>query len=147
MLPPHESIATAKEQVLKALNARGLKDINGDPVSSDPSDIELGVPVDKNDLDKGWTRLQADEPAFGEEKSSSTRRNTNRGGGSSVSLQAADLKNGQLLAFRFRESKPEKTQGDDKGQPDLDDIEHEFDDPGWDVIVPSLDDYDEEEVS
>lgn len=149
MLPPYESIATAKERLLEALRARGLKEINGDPVCDDASDIEIGVPVDKNDLGKGWTRLDADAPVFGGEEGppnktrpsgSTGKKDAQRGAAASVSLRAADLRNGQAIAFRFRKQGGEH----EGGQPDLNDIEHEFEDPGWDVIVPSLDDEEEE---
>ena len=146
MLHPYESIATAKDQLLEALSARGLKEINGEAVSDNPSDIEFGVPVDRNDFGKGWTRLEADAPAFGEEgstkRTSTGKKNNAQGGASSISLQAADLRNGQSIAFRFQK---QGAAAEQEGQPDLNDIEREFEDPGWDVIVPSLDDYEEEE--
>lgn len=125
MLPPSETIPSAKSALLKALQARGLNDINGDPVPEDPAEIELGVAVDKNDLEKGWISLEALE--FDDEA-------PKRGGtkSTSQSLKAAELNNGQAVAFRFR--KPGK-----EGSTDLD-----LEDPGWDVVVPSLDD--EEEI-
>lgn len=144
MLPPHETILTAKESLLKALHVRGIKDINGDAVPDDPSEIEFGVAVDKNDLDKGWTRLEVEVPEFGKEGASSTRRGVaaakKNSAGSTVSLQAADLRNGQPVAFRFRKHREETE--DEKQKPDQDDLENidlEFEDPGWDVVVPSLD--------
>ena len=150
MLLPHDTIATAKEALLKALHARGLKEINGDSVPESPAEIEFGIAVDKNDLDKGWTRLEKDTPTLGKKESSSTKRGAasskKNNSGSSVSLQAADLRNGQPVAFRFRSSLELKEESrQDGNQPDLDNIDLEFEDPGWDVIVPSLDD--EEEAS
>jgi hypothetical protein len=125
MLPPSETIPSAKSALLKALLARGLNDINGDPVPEDPAEIELGVAVDKNDLEKGWISLEALE--FDDE---APKRGVTKS--SSQSLKAAELNNGQAVAFRFR--KPRK-----EGSTDVD-----LEDPGWDVVVPSLDD--EEEI-
>lgn len=132
MLPPHESITTAKETLLKALQDRGIKEINGDLVPEDHTDIELGIPVDKNDLEKGWTRLENEIPEL--ENGGTSKR----GAGKKINLKAADLRSGQSIAFRFR--KP-REQTDKEG--DLD-IDLDLDDSGWDVVLPSLDDEEEE---
>lgn len=151
MLQPHETITSAKEALLKALQVRGIKEINGDAVPDSSSEIELGVAVDRNDLDKGWTRLEVEAPTLGEEESSSAKKGAaakKNNSSSFVSLQAADIRNGQSIVFRFRKCR-EGTEGGDQDQnqdqPDLDNIGLEFEDPGWDVVVPRLDD--EEEAS
>ncbi|KAF7119243.1 hypothetical protein CNMCM5793_008991 [Aspergillus hiratsukae] len=128
MLPPHETITTAQEMLLKALQSRGIKEINGDSVPQDFSEIEFGVAVDKNDLEKGWSKL---ESAMPELENGGTSK---RGAGKRTSLKAADIRNGQVIAFRFRKS-PEQPER----HGDLD-IDAELEDPGWDVVVPSLDD-------
>ncbi|GFG28021.1 hypothetical protein IFM61606_08095 [Aspergillus udagawae] len=127
MLPPHETIATTQEMLLKALQSRGIKEINGDPVPEDFSEIEFGITVDKNDLEKGWSKL---EIAMPELENSSTSK---RGAGKRTSLKAADIRNGQVIAFRFRKPREQEKDGDL-------DIDLELEDPGWDVVVPSLDD-------
>ncbi|RJE18433.1 hypothetical protein PHISCL_09229 [Aspergillus sclerotialis] len=125
MLPPHESLTKAKESLLHNLKGRNITEINGDLIPDDPSQIELGVAVDKADPEKGWTRLEVET---GGSKQS-------RDG---VSLQAADLRNGQAVAFRFRKPQQET---EERGDIDIDiDVE----DPGWDVVLPSLDDEDED---
>lgn len=125
MLPPHESITSAKESVLQSLKARGVSQINNEPIPDDPSEIEFGVAVDKADPEKGWTRLEVDMGA-----SSKKPRGP-------VSLQAADLRDGQAVAFRFRKS---QASGQGDGDLEIDMLE----DPGWDVVLPSLDDEEEE---
>ena len=138
MLPPSETIATAKESLLNALQSRGLQDINGDIIPEDPSEIEFGIPVDKNDLEKGWTRLEIEGPAFDNEdvpKRGAAKKSTG-----APTLQAAEIRNGQPIAFRFRKPKGESEEtgmGDEM-------IDLELDDPGWDVVVPSLDDEEED---
>ncbi|EAW23983.1 uncharacterized protein NFIA_035510 [Aspergillus fischeri NRRL 181] len=128
MLPPHETITTAQEMLLKALQSRGIKEINGDPVPEEFSDIEFGVTVDKNDLEKGWSKL---EIAMPELENSGTSK---RGAGKQTSLKAADIRNGQVIAFRFRKPREQSEKDGDL------DIDLELEDPGWDVVVPSLDD-------
>ncbi|KAL4781716.1 hypothetical protein BJX76DRAFT_334777 [Aspergillus varians] len=126
MLPPSETIPGTKIALLKALQARSLKEINGDPVPENPTEIEFGVAVDKNDLEKGWTSLEALE--FEDDEA------PKRGAGKKatpLSLKVVEINNGQSVAFRFR--KPGK---DDSTDLDLED-------PGWDVVLPSLDDDEE----
>lgn len=127
MLPPYESLTTAKEAILTSLKARNVTQVNSDPVPEDPSDIELGIAVDKADPEKGWTRLDVDMGG------------SNKKSRGPVTLQAANLRNGQAIAFRFR--KPQ-----DRGEEKDDNLDFDMppEDPGWDVVLPSLDDEDEE---
>lgn len=129
-LQPHESLTSAKEKLLEALASRGLRDINGDAVPTDPAEIELGVPVDKSDLEKGWMRLSTDIP--GQDDDAAARKTTARSKAAET-LQAAGLQNGALVAFRFRQ--PTEAAAGDELDTDL-----ELTDPGWDVVIPSFDD-------
>ncbi|PWY73787.1 hypothetical protein BO94DRAFT_524702 [Aspergillus sclerotioniger CBS 115572] len=138
MLPPSETIATTKESLLSALQSRGLQDINGDIIPEDSSDIELGVPVDKNDLEKGWTRLEVEVSAF--DNDDAPKRGAAKKGTGALTLQGAEIRNGQPIAFRFRKARGESEETE-KGDEMID---LELDDPGWDVIVPSLDDEEED---
>jgi hypothetical protein len=125
MLPPSESINNTKSALLNALQSRGLTEINGDPVPKDSQEIEFGVAIDKNDMEKGWTSLESleldedDAPKRGVGKKAA-----------STSLKVAEINNGQSIAFRFRQAR--------NNEDDLDLV-----DPGWDVILPSLDDEEE----
>ncbi|KAL4808937.1 hypothetical protein BDV18DRAFT_133537 [Aspergillus unguis] len=124
LLPPSETIPNTKAVLHKALTARGLKEIGGDPIPEDPSEIEFGVAVDKNDLEKGWTSLEA---LHLNEDDALKRANT-------LSLMAAGLSSGQSIAFRFR--KVGEARSDN---PDLD-----LEDPGWAVVLPSFEDEEEQ---
>ncbi|KAE8352650.1 hypothetical protein BDV28DRAFT_122615 [Aspergillus coremiiformis] len=135
MLPPSETITTAQSTLLQALQSRGVKDINGDPTPEDPSEIELGIAVDKNDLGKGWTKLELQASQFSEDEA--PKRGGGRKSAAPLSLQAAELRNGQWIAFRFRKRRKETEPTDNL-------IDLELEDPGWDVILPSLDDEEEE---
>ncbi|PWY91114.1 hypothetical protein BO70DRAFT_307675 [Aspergillus heteromorphus CBS 117.55] len=138
MLPPSETIATTKEALLKALQSRGLKDINGDIVPEDPSEIEFGVAMDRNDLEKGWIRLEAEVPEL-DDSDTPKRGAAKKKAAGGLTLEAADIRNGQSIAFRFRESKGEDAaEGDEMADLGLDDA-------GWDVVLPSFEDEEEEQ--
>ncbi|KAI5307811.1 hypothetical protein KEM55_007345, partial [Ascosphaera atra] len=124
---PTQTFTSLKESLLSALKARGVNDINGKAVPSNPDEVELGVPLDKNNLQKGWELL---ETPSGNTKSNALN----------ASPLAADMKDGQPLAFRFRSTAAEDaTTSADKAL-DLALAE----DPGWDVLVPSFEDEEEE---
>ncbi|KAL2801374.1 hypothetical protein BJX66DRAFT_289663 [Aspergillus keveii] len=125
MLPPSESINNTKSALLNALQSRGLTEINGDPVPKDSQEIEFGVAIDKNDMEKGWTSLESLEL----DEDNAPKRGMGKKA-ASTSLKFAEINNGQSIAFRFRQAR--------NNEDDLDLV-----DPGWDVILPSLDDEEE----
>lgn len=139
MLPPQETIVNTKSALVNALRARGLTDVNGDPLPEDPSDVEFGVAVDRNDLEKGWTRLEVEAPEFADAEE--LKRNAGKKPSGSLSLQGADLRNGQSIAFRFKKHGQEPVQ---RNGEDID-IDLNLEDPGWDVAVPKFDDEEEME--
>ena len=134
LVSPVEPFASIKESLVKALQARNITEINGQPVPEDASDIEFGIPIDKNNLEKGWQKLDAPEQETGQAKRAA-------GGKKSVisaSPQGAGLKDTQPVAFRFRK----RGDGmDNQGE----DVAMDLDDPGWDVLIPAYEDSDEEE--
>ncbi|CAI7581975.1 unnamed protein product [Penicillium glandicola] len=126
MLQPHESLEFIKEKLLHALKSRDVKAINGDLLPDDSSGIELGEPVDRADLEKGWKRLQADAPGIDDE--GALKKNKGKPQNESVTLMEAGLQDGQSIAFRFHKS----SEGQNGGL----DMELDSDDPGWDVVMP-----------
>lgn len=102
-----------------------MTEVNGEPVPSDPTLIEFGVPVDRSDLEKGWNLLQTDGAKASAEKKAS-----------SGTILATGLANGHLVAFRFR--RPGDVPAGDEVDEDI-----ELNDPGWDVVIPSFDDEEE----
>ena len=138
MLPPQETIINTKAALLQTLQARGVTEINGDQLPEDASNIEFGVAVDRNDLEKGWTRLEAETHEFADTEI--PRKNAGKKSSDSTGLQGADLRNGQSVAFRFRKNGEEAVKKDGEEL----DIDLDAEDPGWDVVVPKFDD--EEEV-
>ncbi|RAL07528.1 uncharacterized protein BO97DRAFT_408978 [Aspergillus homomorphus CBS 101889] len=137
MLPPSETVAAAKNALLRSLQARGLTDINGDVIPVNASDIELGIPVDRNDLEKGWTRLEADDPDFN--VADAPKRGAGKKAAGSLTLLAADLKNGQSIAFRFQKSTGEESEKNEEL------ADQDLEDPGWDVVLPAFEDEEEDQ--
>ncbi|KAJ5698892.1 hypothetical protein N7462_000897 [Penicillium macrosclerotiorum] len=132
-LQPHEPLSSAKEKLLEALQSRELREINGDSIPTDPALIEFGVPVDRGDLEKGWTRLQADTTDITNVANAPSKGKSKI---PSDTVMAAGLGNGHLVAFRFR----------NPGEiPERDELEVGLDveDSGWDVVIPSFDDEEE----
>ena len=115
---PFDSI---KRDLLDAIKATNIKEINGNALPSDPEDIELGLPRDKNDASRGWVPLKIPEAEGADVKGKGVKK----GSVLNESPLGAGLKDGAMLAFRF-------TKGPAEDGMDLDDE--------WDVIIPSYDD-------
>ncbi|GBF65245.1 hypothetical protein TMEN_7962 [Trichophyton mentagrophytes] len=132
LVSPVDAFDTIKATLLKALQIRGIKEINGKPVPDDAADIELGVPLDRNNLEKGWQPLAIPD--------GKTDKGAGKGKSSvfNSSPQGADLRDAQAIAFRFRKASERSAVKDG-------DLEMDLDDPGWDVLIPSYDDEDEDE--
>ncbi|OAL74296.1 hypothetical protein A7D00_2329 [Trichophyton violaceum] len=132
LVSPVDAFDTIKSALLKALWIRGIKEINGKPVPDDVANIELGVPLDRNNLEKGWQPLTIPD--------GKTDKGAGKGKSSvfNSSPQGADLRDAQAIAFRFRKASERSAVKDG-------DLEMDLDDPGWDVLIPSYDDEDEDE--
>ncbi|OKL56383.1 hypothetical protein UA08_08338 [Talaromyces atroroseus] len=130
MLPAQESIPSTKEKLHNALKSRNVREINGDPVPENPADIEFGVPIDRNELEKGWVRLALQTGEAEHEGKNGAGRP--KKGSLADSLQGADIRDGQAIAFRFKRASG--------GEGDGAESDEDFADAGWDVVLPSLDD-------
>lgn len=120
----NQSFDSIKSELLEAIKATGIHDINGCALPANADDIIFGIPVDKNEPSKGWVGLEIpemdeDEDAGG--KSKGVRKDSVL----NASPLGAGLKDGAMVAFKFRE------EGTDDADMDSDD---------WDVIIPSYDD-------
>lgn len=114
-----QSFNSIKEELLAAIKARGVEEINGNAVPSDSEAIIFGVPVDKHDFSKGWLPLYIKEVEEGDVKGKGVKK----GSVLNENPLGAGLKDGAVLAFKF-------------GDPDaMDGVDDQ-----WDVIMPSYDD-------
>lgn len=117
LVSPTEPFSSIKKTLLESFKSRGMKEINNKPIPEDPDQVELAIPIDKNNLDKGWKKLEVP-----------SQKESGKRGLSSLTSQAASLKDSHAIAFRFRNN----------ADADVD-IEGNLD---WDVVLPS---YDEDE--
>ncbi|KAJ5863730.1 uncharacterized protein N7529_005646 [Penicillium soppii] len=126
----HETLDSTKEKLLYALKSRAYTDINGDPIPDDAFDIELGVPIDRAHPEKGWRRLEADASELDDE--GAPKKNKGKSKKDSPTLRDSGIDNAHVIAFRFRKI--------DEVQNNEVDAALDIEEPGWDVIIPSLDD-------
>lgn len=93
----------------------------------------LGVPVDKNDISKGWIGL--DIPEFDDEgeNAAGKKRVGKKDSVLNGSPLGAGLRDGAMLAFRFRDGEDEEMKED----------EVDMEDEKWDVVIPTFEDDDE----
>ena len=117
-----QSFTSIKADLLGAIQELGLENINGNALPSSPEDIIFGLPVDKNDISKGWVALEIPEVDEGSTKAKGVKK----GSILNESPLGAALKNGDMLAFKFKDADAEE---DDMVM-----------DTEWDVIIPSFED-------
>ncbi|OJD12202.1 hypothetical protein AJ78_07161 [Emergomyces pasteurianus Ep9510] len=132
LVSPAQSFESIKEELLKALKVRNIAEINGQPVPEEPDEIEFGIPLDRNNLEKGWEMLRPATEEAGNEKKKQPLRGRKT---VVISPEGAGLKDSQALAFRFR--KPVEGENEDE-------LGIGFDDPGWDVKIATYDAEDDE---
>ena len=118
-----QSFTSIKADLLSAIKATGISDINGTTLPSDPEAIVFGIPIDKHDVNKGWMPLKIPEVEDGE---LAKGKGVKKGSVLNENPLGAGLKDGAVLAFRFVDEEEEDNDG---GEGD-----------GWDVVMPSYDD-------
>ncbi|CAF9918684.1 MAG: hypothetical protein HETSPECPRED_003832 [Heterodermia speciosa] len=134
LVAPTASFSTIKSSLLTSIRATGLTSIPPDPspIPTSPDDVILGLPLDRNELDKGWIDL-----LIPEEDSTDTSGGQGAGKGKkekgtgvrkgsvlNESPLGAGLRDGDVVAFRWRKERGEEGE--------------------WDVVIPSFDEEDEE---
>ena len=68
---------------------------------SDPDEVVLGVPIDKNDIDRGWKNLLI--PEIEKEDDEHKSKKVKKDSVANSSPLGAGLKDGAMIAFRFKE--------------------------------------------
>ncbi|KAJ5232213.1 hypothetical protein N7468_005169 [Penicillium chermesinum] len=130
--PDNTTLSAVKEKLFHCLVSRGINEINNDPVPLDVNGIDLGIPIDQNEPEKGWISLE--RKATGDDDKSEMPNGKPRQ--LSDTILSAGLSDRNILAFRFRQP------GETSSEAHETELDHA--DPGWDVILPSFDDEDEE---
>lgn len=113
-----QSFTSIKQDLLEAILSTGLSELNGHPLPSDPDDVILGVPIDKNDSDKGWVKIRIPEAKEDEEGGHKSKK-VKRDSVVNSSPLGAGLKDGSMVAFRFKT-----------------DEEDDLTEEGFDVVMP-----------
>ncbi len=113
-----QSLNSIKQDLLEAILSTGLSELNGHTLPSDPDDVILGVPIDKNDPDKGWVNIQIPEAQEDEEEGHKSKK-VKRDSAVNSSPLGAGLKDGSMVAFRFKRAE-----------------EDDLTDEGFDVVMP-----------
>ena len=120
-MTPSQSFTSIKQELLDALKATGIRDIEGRFLPSDPEAIVFGMPKEANNINKGWMPVMIPEVSDSDTKSKGVKK----GSVFNESPLGAQLKDGAMLAFKFRD-------------PDSQDTMDLVDE--WDVVLPSYDD-------
>ncbi|KAG8533661.1 uncharacterized protein KY384_001402 [Bacidia gigantensis] len=118
-----QTFTSIRQDLLNTMKAIGIKNINQNSIPEDPDDVILGVPMDKNDLNKGWVNLEIPEFDEGDVKS---KGGVKKGSVLNKNPLGAGLGEGALLAFRFKDKNKQE-----------DEMELGED---YDVIMPSYED-------
>ncbi|KAI9828523.1 MAG: hypothetical protein M1819_006579 [Sarea resinae] len=127
---PLQSFHSIKMGLIQALNAtRPDGKLDGLAIPSDPEEVLLGLPRNPHDLGEGWVALEIPEVEILEEDGGK-RKIGGKQGILNTSPQGAKLKDGAVLAFKFRRNVADM---DAHGMA-LEDEEQ------WDVLVPSYED-------
>lgn len=100
----------------------------------------FGVPVDRNDVAKGWVPLEIPEGMEDEEMSRGNgKKKGKKAGILNDSPAGAGLKDGGMVAFRFRREREREGEKDDGD-------EEMLEEEGFDVVMPVYEYADEVEA-
>ncbi len=122
LVAPHDSLTSIKAQLLEAMKVTHIPEVGGQPLPTNPNDVLLGVPINKNEPSAGWTDLEIPQV-----EDDTRKKGPKKSGVLNASPAGAGLKDGSVLAFKFRSEAPD---ADELGMGDNQ----------WDVIMPSFDD-------
>ncbi|KAK2746722.1 hypothetical protein FQN55_005449 [Onygenales sp. PD_40] len=130
LVSPRQPFDSIKEDLLKALKIRNITEINKQPIPENAADIEFGLPIERNNLEKGWEKMRPPPQETADDKQPARGRKT-----ANISPEGLDLKDSQAVAFRFRKA----------GEQAQDELEIGLDDPGWDVEIPKYEEAEDDE--
>lgn len=135
--------STPFSQITSLLHA-ALASRNYHSLPTDPSDLELGVLVDRKDPSKGWvsldTKIRQEEKGKGKADSKKGRPSGGVVGSQKDTPDGIGLGDGGWVAWRVRGS----TKAEEDDEDEVEDLlSGDMDDRGWDVVLPSLEEAEE----
>ena len=143
---PTAPISSIKRDLLKALASRGISELPlGTPVPSveEIEKVQLGLAIDRKDLTKGFKLLRESPLIDGEEgkgKGKAKAVPKSKNSLTNDTVIGAGLRDGDVIAFRFKISDEKSVDGEDFDMMgDLDDDQERT----WNVILPSFADEEE----
>lgn len=146
---PLQTLLSLKREILRALSQSHPEGhLNGAQIPKNAEDILLAKPVDPHDLAAGWLSLETSENGdlFEEGGNSKGKGKAavngtkKKGSGREGTVQAAGLRDGEVVAFKFRSTEAAahvEDDEDDEGIAELEGVGAR--EEKWDVVVPSLD--------
>ena len=148
---PLQKFPSVKTDLLKAIkDSHPNGKLNGLSVPDSADEVKLAKPKDPNDLRAGWQTLEPqlglvaeDEGSAkgkGKAAASSTSKLSKNGAAAQDCPQAAKLRDGAVIAFKFKASKDEEWEKVGKYGEEDEAIEVAEDDAEevWDVVVPTV---------
>ena len=138
----NQTLDEITELLLLALKSRAILKIGDYDIPDDKDELELGVLIDRKDPSKGWVLLNGKER--GDTERSPVQRKKKK-----PTAEAEDtpgglgLVDGSWIAVRVKTPNLIKSV-EEVELKDSEDADMDLD-PGWDVVVPKLEDEDEEE--
>ncbi len=150
---PLQKLNGVRSELLKAVQqTHPSGDLYGASIPEDASDILLARPRDINDLSTGWASIeQRDDASYGENDSVKGKskapvtasRKANGKNALTDCPQGAGLRDGGIVAFKFRGEASRLDRDWEKIDEDGDEIKLDEDDEDgdkdpWDVIVPTI---------
>lgn len=151
---PLQKLSSVKSEILKAVQQTHPDGhLNGITIPTQAEDILLAKPIDINDLSVGWEPLEphADKLLEGGDSGkgkgkavagSSTSKKDGAKNSAKDSPQGAGLRDGGIVAFKFRTERErmyaewKRVDGDEDGDESM--LAEEESGEEWDVVVPTL---------
>jgi hypothetical protein len=131
-------VSAIKAELLSALRESNPSGLNGKPLPTSPSQIQLAKPVDPLDLTQGWESLESSsalEDPFNTEEGGNGKGKQKRKLDTD-SVKAVGIKDNAVIAFKWSGSGDSSEE--EEGDEDMGEEKEEY----WDVVLPSFtDDY------
>ncbi|KAK3725858.1 hypothetical protein LTR37_000006 [Vermiconidia calcicola] len=145
-IDPLQALSSVKQELLKAVqqtNPNGT--LNGHTIPPNADEILLARPIDINDLSAGWESIEprsgdvdgdASASGKGKGKATATNKGTSAGAKLKDCPQGAGLRDGGVVAFKFKADEREKVEQNGDFVVAVEDEEVAREE--WDVVVPSV---------
>jgi len=146
---PLQTLLSLKREILRALfQTHPEGHLNGAQIPKNAEDILLAKPVDAHDLSAGWVSLETsgtgdlfeDDVSSKGKGKAAVNGTKKKGPGRDGTVQAAGLRDGGVVAFKFRSTEAAARMEDDEDDEGIAELGVVgVREEKWDVVVPNLD--------